>query len=199
MDKKDKNKTFTSAMDDLKGLLDKEGINISSPKDNSNDSSESPILSPDNIEVSDITEAVNNNLINDFEQSLKLKSSNPPEPEDEESAVDLPILDGTITVTDEKTNESNNLDNYISDMDDDDFDVMEFASSVEELEEKVSAIQEPEHLQDFLEKDSEYVAMQKLKTRLQEKLALEIESSIDQLKNKLLASLNQEIERLFKK
>jgi len=186
-------------MDDLRGLLNKEGIDINTPTDNSGEDPDIPTLSPNNIEVSDITDAVNNDLIGDFEQKMKQRISGNPEPEDDTNPTDLPILDGTITVSDENSTESSDLDDYISDMEDDDFDVIDFASSVEELEEKVGAITEPEHLQEFVEQHSENNSIQDLKSKLQKHLALEIENAMDELKNKLQASLNQEIDKLFKK
>lgn len=199
MDKKDKSKSFTSAMDDLKGLLDKEGIDINTQKEDAIEASEIPTLSPDNIDTNDITEAINNDLINDFEQSLKQKPADISKPDDDAEAIDLPVLDGTITVIDEQPQKSTDLDDYIADMDDDEFDVMDFASSVEELGEKVEAIKEPEHLQEFMETQSENVTLQQIKTKLQKSLALEIDQAIEELKNKLLDSLNREIDQIFKK
>lgn len=186
-------------MDDLKGLLDKEGIDINTQKDDVIESSEIPTLSPDNIDSNDITEAINNDLINDFEQSLKQKPANSSKPSDDTEAIDLPILDGTITIIDEQALDSSDLDDYIADMDDDEFDVMDFASSVEELEEKVEAIKEPEHLQKFMETQSENVTLQQIKTKLQKSLTSEIDQAIEELKSKLLASLNREIDQIFKK
>ncbi len=129
-------------MGDLKGLLDKEGIDIGRP-----------LLKNESIPTL-TADLLNNELISHFEEQQKnhsdpLKSEPDSLPEDPQDNFDLPVLDGTISVTDEPL--SADIDDYIADMDDDDFDVMEFADSVEELEEKVQSITQPEDLLKFEE------------------------------------------------
>ncbi len=129
-------------MGDLKGLLDKEGIDIGRPLSKIESI---PTLTAD---------LPNNELISHFEEQLKNQPQDPDpdpvntqssiEPEDTQDNIDLPVLDGTISVVDESV--SPDIDDYIADMDDDDFDVMEFAGSVEDLEQKVQSITQPEDL-----------------------------------------------------
>ncbi|MCP3849297.1 MAG: hypothetical protein GY694_03515 [Gammaproteobacteria bacterium] len=132
-----KNNNFSSAMGDLKGLLDKEGITSK-----------------------------------------------------------LPTLNGTITVTDEDADESE-LDEYISDFEDDSIELSDFAGTVKELEQKVESITDSEELKKFAQSESTNVLIQNLKQTLHRKLKLQIETSIDELKNKLLLSIKKEIDNLF--
>lgn len=202
---KDKANKFTSAMGDLKGLLDKEGIKVNSPQDSNPESPETPALDTSDIDIQDITDTIGNELITNFEQNLrnqqldgfgqdeKISSVN-----DDSASTKLPTLDGTISIVDEKVATSSDLDSYISDMEDDQFDVLEFGSSIEDLEQKVESITEPEHLEEFVQREGNNEPYKMLKKNLQAKLAQQIETSLDELKVKLIASMNSEINKLFK-
>lgn len=156
---KDKSNTFSSAMGDLKGLLDKEGIDINS----------------------------------------EIASDSASNTNDELSPTHLPTLDGTIIVTDEKESGSIDIDDYISDIDDDQFDTMDFIHSKKELEEKVAAITEPEHIDQYTQQETENALIEKLKTNLYFKLSEQVEKSVNELKIKLLESMKNEIDDFFKK
>lgn len=245
---------FTSAMGDLKGLLDKEGINLNSAEQlikntiNSANKSDSdnkiiPTLNMSDIEIPDVLE----------------QKENIPRVNKEVLSGDLPVLTGTITVIDEKESDfvpveapspidnyssfdsssaskssaiddsltvddslsvddslpvddailnknpitaniskALDLDDYISDFDDDQFQMDDFADSVKELEEKVVAITEPEHLHRFEETESGKVQLKNLKNQLHKKLTLQIETKIEEFKSSLLNSLELEINELFK-
>ena len=185
-------------MGDLKGLLDKEGINISHSNSTDENINGQTDEIPYNNEPPTLTDDIDIDLINQFEQHQHEKQTHGLDTSAEnDSPIDLPVLDGTITVIDQKPG-SSELDDYISDIEDDTFDVMEFASSVEELEEKVGSITEPHHLQAFQESESQNLSIQRIKTELQNKLNQQIEQSIEELKQKLLRSIQQEIDALFK-
>ena len=163
-------------MGDLKGLLDKEGIDFSSekspeksPENNSNISSNTDTIPPINIDIPEI------------------------------SPTELPILNGTITIVDSKESapDSVYLDDYISDIEDDNIELADFADTVKELEEKVESITEPEHLHSFEQSESTNVQLENLKNNLQKRLALQIETEIDKLKINLLTSMELEINELF--
>ncbi len=216
-------------MGDLKGLLDKEGISIGHPV---SDKDTIPTLTADLLD---------NEIINQFEEQLR--SSNQKNTNNKESSedispvenfqdssqdtIDLPVLDGTITVSDEKA--PSDIDDYISDIDDDDFDVLEFADSVEQLEETVESITEPEDLLRFEEQAqthhetpavsgksgsnspttseteptrfseiTETIHYEQLKEKLHKQLSFQIELSIAQLKTQLLDNLAAELDAAFK-
>ncbi len=224
-------------MDDLKGLLDKEGISIgrSDPRNSS-----IPTLTSDLLD---------NELIKRFEeqqQSTQQQSTQQKYDEINENPVDnnhadeikalknsqdnieLPVLDESISVTDENT--SPDIDDYIADIDDGEFDVLEFAESVEQLEKTVQSITEPEDLQRFEERiqnippheslseqnpspipvDSDElhtsfaeitqsIHLEQLKEKLHKQLSFQIELSIAELKSRLLDDLATELDAVFKK
>jgi len=229
---KDNKKDFSSAMGDLKGLLDKEGINIGRPV---SDKDTIPTLTADLLD---------NEIINQFEEQLRSSNQNGINNNNEEyseditpvdsfqdnpqDTIDLPVLDGTITVSDEKA--PSDIDDYISDIDDDDFDVLEFADSVEQLEETVESITQPEDLLRFEEQTqthhetpaesskpdshsptitpeavhtsfseiTESIHYEQLKEKLHKQLSFQIELSIAELKSRLLDNLAAELEAVFK-
>ena len=227
---KDNKKDFTSAMGDLKGLLDKEGISIGRPV---SDKDTIPTLTADLLD---------NEIINQFEEQLRSSNQNNTNNKDysedltpidslqdnPQDTIDLPVLDGTITVSDEKA--PSDIDDYISDIDDDDFDVLEFADSVEQLEETVESITQPEDLLRFEEQTqshhetpeisseadnhspsiapetahtsfseiTETIHYEQLKEKLHKQLSFQIELSIAQLKTQLLDNLAAELEAAFK-
>ena len=127
---KDKSSTFTSAMDDLKGLLDKEGIKIDSQQ-----------------------------------------SSDPESPE-------IPVHDDEL------------INNFAT---------PDFTDSIAEREAKAQSITEPEHLNEVERSESDPFQYQELKEKLQIHLTLQIEKSVEELRLKLLSSINSEIDNLFKK
>ncbi|MCW8932978.1 MAG: hypothetical protein OQL19_22395 [Gammaproteobacteria bacterium] len=157
-----KGNKFSSAMGDLKGLLDKEGINLKS--DTQEATTELPVI------------------------------------DNEISETELPVLTDSITKTENKKNQpdTTDLDDYISDFEDDSIELMDFADSVEELEEKVESITDLEQLHNFEQSESSNVQLNHLKQTLHKKLSLQIETSIDELKTKLLNSMESEINDLFK-
>ena len=219
-------------MGDLKGLLDKEGINIGRPV---SDKDTIPTLTADLLD---------NEIINQFEEQLRSSNQNGINNNNEEyseditpvdsfqdnpqDTIDLPVLDGTITVSDEKA--PSDIDDYISDIDDDDFDVLEFADSVEQLEETVESITQPEDLLRFEEQTqthhetpaesskpdshsptitpeavhtsfseiTESIHYEQLKEKLHKQLSFQIELSIAELKSRLLDNLATELEAVFK-
>ncbi len=219
-------------MGDLKGLLDKEGINIGRPV---SDKDTIPTLTADLLD---------NEIINQFEEQLRSSNQNGINNNNEEyseditpvdsfqdnpqDTIDLPVLDGTITVSDEKA--PSDIDDYISDIDDDDFDVLEFADSVEQLEETVESITQPEDLLRFEEQTqthhetpaesskpdshsptitpeavhtsfseiTESIHYEQLKEKLHKQLSFQIELSIAELKSRLLDNLAAELEAVFK-
>ncbi|NOQ78681.1 MAG: hypothetical protein GQ546_04705 [Gammaproteobacteria bacterium] len=139
-----KDNKFSSAMGDLKGLLNQEGINLNSDID---------------------ATTVSGSVI-----------------DDDSTSTFLPTLDGTITVVDEK-------DLSAMDIDDEQFDLMDFTHSKKELEEQVASItREVDHAQ-----------IEKLKIDLSNKLSIQIEKSVSELKIKLLESMKNEIDAFFKK
>ncbi len=217
-------------MGDLKGLLDKEGISIGRT---GSDKDTIPTLRADLLD---------DEIINQFEEQLRSSNQNntnndkyseditPVEgfqnnPQDN---IDLPVLDGTITVSDEKT--PSDIDDYISDINDDDFDILEFADSVEQLEETVESITQPEDLLRFEEQTqthheaaavpskpdnhsstiapetphtsfseiTESIHYEQLKEKLHKQLSFQIELSIAELKSRLLDNLAAELEAAFK-
>ena len=133
-DNKDKNSTFTSAMDDLKGLLDKEGITLNPQQSSVPESPEIPVHDVPDIELKDMTETTDNELTN---------------------TVDAPDFTASITG--------------------------------------------PEHLHEFEHSESDHFQYQELKEKLQIHLTLQIEKSVEELRLKLLSSINSEIDNLFKK
>lgn len=163
-------------MGDLKGLLDKEGIDFSSET--------SPEKSPEN-----------NSKISSNTDTIPAIDIDTPEI----SPTELPILNGTITIVDSKESapDSVDLDDYLSDIEDDNIELADFADTVKELEEKVESITEPEHLHLFEQSESTNVQLENLKNILQKKLALQIETEIDKLKINLLTSMELEINQLF--
>ncbi len=217
-------------MGDLKGLLDKEGISIGRPVSSKNNI---PTLTADLLD---------NEIINQFEEQLRSSNQNNTNNEEyseditpvdslqdnPQDTIDLPVLDGTITVSDEKA--PSDIDDYISDIDDDDFDALEFADSVEQLEETVESITQPEDLLRFEEKTqthhetpvksseldshsptiapeaahtsfseiTESIHYEQLKEKLHKQLSFQIELSIAELKSRLLDNLAAELEAAFK-
>jgi len=163
-------------MGDLKGLLDQEGIDLTSEKSPENNFDITP--DTDTIPGSDID-------IPDISNEL------PP--------TESPVLDGTITIVDAKESDSDSvvLNDYISDFEDDNIELVDFADTVKELEEKVESITEPEHLHLFEQSESTNVQLENLKNNLQKKLAIQIETEIDKLKINLLTSMELEINELF--
>ena len=133
-DNKDESNTFTSAMDDLKGLLDKEGININSQQSSDPESPEIPAPDDLDINIKDIPENTDNELINN---------------------IDVPGFTDSIA--------------------------------------------EPEHLHEVERSKSDHFQYQELKEKLQTHLTLQIEKAIEELRLKLLSSINSEIDNLFKK
>lgn len=181
-----KNMHFSSAMGDLKGLLDKEGINLNSE------------INPDAIPTSPAHTLDNlSNTINPETPPLSedidipLVSNEVPQPK-------LPTLNGTITIIDEnESNQNQYLDDYISDFDNDGSELADFAVSIQELEEKVESITDPEHLHLFEQSEAGNVQLRHMKANLHKKLSQQIETSIDELKAKLLNSMESEINDLF--
>lgn len=148
-------------MGDLKGLLNKEGIDF--------DSDITPESDPDSIMDENFT---------------------PPQ---------LPTLDGTITVEDHNDSSTIDLAEYIADIEDEQFDILDFTNTAKELEEKVESITEPEHLYQFEQQEAENIQIEKIKINLMNKLSKQIELSVDELKIKLLKSIKNEIDEFFKK
>ncbi len=213
----DKGSRFTSAMGDLKGLLDKEGINVKSQEKlvkkaiaDSEDNSDIDI-SDEIIPTLKIVEPDNADLHDRSNQEVDI-----PYIHNDISPVNLPTLSGTITVVDEsepgfvpiddspstplvvESSNTADLDDYISDFDDDQLEMDGFADSFKELEEKVASITEPGHLHKFKQSGSNNAHLEQLKSQLQEKLAQKIEIRIDELKSDLLDSIESEINELFK-
>ncbi|MCN4144051.1 MAG: hypothetical protein LC437_02940 [Thiohalomonas sp.] len=102
--------------------------------------------------------------------------------DDDSTSTFLPTLDGTITVVDEK-------DLSAMDIDDEQFDLMDFTDSKKGLEEQAASItREVDHAQ-----------IEKLKIDLSNRLTIQIEKSVSELKIKLLESMQNEIDAFFKK
>lgn len=225
-DKKDDK--FTSAMDDLKGLLDKEGIklNADSSLDKGVKEDMIPTLNTVKIDISDIQDsaAEDSNILGT--ENLYLDNDSTP--------TGLPVLDGTITVIDDNESDSEDidLDEYISDFEDDNFELTDFASSFEELEEKVESITAPEHIHKFEQDGTQshqpieshqlaeshqpieshqptddniaqqtisHGQLEMLKTELQNTLSLQIETAVNELKEKLTTAMHQEISQILDK
>ncbi len=200
-DKNDNKKSnkFSSAMGDLKGLLDKEGINLSFESD-SEATPDNPLHTVDspsdilNIQIPSLSEEIKkDNVSSTLEIDIPLISNEVPQPK-------LPTLNGTITVVDEIDSDSmpkSDLDDYISDFDEDKNELLGFANTIEELEEKVEAITDPEHLQLFEQNEAQNIQLRHLKASFHKNLAHEIETSIETMKSKLLESMESEINDLF--
>lgn len=223
-------------MGDLKGLLDKEGIDINpenrhSPSESNLNQSQSETTATtdnhlanalisdferlqkesrsqsletlihhretqaDSIESNDSHDSASDNSSNSEDEGISKHATY--EPHDTYEPVKLSTSYDAHFIADK--DDSSELDAYISDIEDDSFDIMDFASSAQELEEKVGSITAPEHLYDFEEKESKNVHLHRLKTELQRKLNQQINQSIDELKEKLLKMIQFEIDSLFKK
>lgn len=102
--------------------------------------------------------------------------------DDDSTSTHLPTLDGTITVVDEK-------DLNAMDIDDEQFDIMDFTHSKKELKEQVASIT----------REVDNAQIEKLKIDLSNKLSIQIEKSVSELKIKLLESMKNEIDAFFKK
>ncbi len=102
--------------------------------------------------------------------------------DDDSTSTFLPTLDGTITVVDEK-------DLNAMDIDDEQFDLMDFTHSKKELEEQVASIT----------REVDNAQIEKLKIDLSNKLSIQIEKSVSELNIKLLESMKNEIDAFFKK
>jgi hypothetical protein len=229
--KENKAKTgnFNSAMGDLKGLLDKEGINIKSRK-----SSIEHQLDP-----KDRTGHIINDLITDYNDSKRKTQATHVDFENQQQAdnnpehyTDIPTtgheLDNTqpgkkeqeteslptltqkvssFSSSEKDKHEPVDLDTYISDIEDDDLDILDFADSLEELEHTVESITDSEELHKFelsapkhhKPKQHKKDQYEQRKEKLRQQLSLQIESSIDELKVKLLTAMNSEIDLFFKK
>ena len=193
-------------MGDLKGLLDKEGIKVN--PENSSDTKSPPTPDILNIDISipadKLVQETNIPLI------------------DNENVPDLPVLNGTISIVDEIVDEnapdsdSDELDDYLADFEEDNIELDTLSYTVKELEEKVESITEPEHILSFEQSENERqlidmslqpdkslqpnnsLQLEKLKISLQTKLAIRIETQIENIKIQLLDSMKSEIEELFK-
>ena len=191
---KDNKKDFSSAMGDLKGLLDKEGINIGRPV---SDKDTIPTLTADLLD---------NEIISQFEEQLKSSRQNDTDHEqysaditpvdgfqdNPQDPVDLPVLDGTITVSDEEV--PSDIDDYISNIDNDDFDVLEFADSVDNHSPTIT----PDAAHSSFSEITENIHYEQLKEKLHKQLSFQIERSIAELKSRLLDNLAAELDAAFK-
>ncbi len=220
-DNGNKDDKFTSAMDDLKGLLDKEGIKLNGETNTAEDII--PTLNTIKIDIPDVQNP-------SAEDTNELATDNDFSDNDSTTG-DLPVLDGTITVVDENADDTDSidLDDYISDIEDDNFELTDFADSFAELEEKVEAITDPEHLHNFeLGEEGEShqpvespqpvdshqqeeshqskhspqqsissEQLENLKNALQQQLSQQIDTAVNELKTQLTDSMHREINQLF--
>ncbi len=227
---KDNKKIFLPPWATWKAFWTKEGISIGRPVSNKDTI---PTLTADLLD---------NEIINQFEEQLRSSNQNTANNEEyseditpvdsfqdnPQDSIDLPVLDGTITVSDEKA--PSDIDDYISDIDDDEFDVLKFADSVEQLEETVESITQPEDLLRFEEQTQAHheipvessepdsnsptiipeaahtsfseitksIYYEQLKEKLHKQLSFQIELSIAGLKSQLLDNLAAELDAAFK-
>ncbi len=182
-------------MGDLKGLLNKEGIELNShPSRETINTDDVPVLHSYTTNKQTITEPTDFAAANNKETGTAVIIDHP-------DSSDLPVLDGTITIVDQPDNEVMDIDEYIADIEDDHFDILDLSHSKQELEEKIGSITEPEHLQQFEQQQQTTTNYQieKLRQQLTIKLSQQIDKSIEQLKTQLLASMNDEIDQFFKK
>jgi hypothetical protein len=182
-----KDNKFTSAMGALKGLLDKEGINLTRNNNASLEEfksvmSNASITSQDmpEIDLPVLTESISINTLNGETVNEEINYS------------EIPKIDETNTID---AQSPVSLDEYISDIEDDDEELQEFASSFEELEEKVESITDPGHLHQF----KHNFELHEFKEILEKQLMQEIEIAIEEAKIKLIDSMQHEINELFKK
>lgn len=163
-------------MGDLKGLLDKEGIKINPPLNAVTESSNSEQPDCPTLDVCPGSD--------DFSKN--------------ESIPELPVLEGTISVIDEINSDSVEQGDDISGMDDDNFEMLDFANPAQASEKQIESITESEDLQHLQQNENRYLQNLQLKENLKQQLALQIENSIAELKVKLLSSINSEIDKIFK-
>lgn len=115
------------------------------------------------------------------------------------SPTHLPTLDGTITTVDEKVTEAMDIDDYISDIEDEQFDTVDFVHSEKELEEKPAVTTEHEHYYQFEQQKTRNAQIEQLKSQLTIKLSKQIEKSVEELKINLIESMKNEIDMFLKK
>jgi len=175
---------FSSAMGNLKGLLNQEGIQINASKREPTkvtsptlDAYHIPVLKPAKKHTTKSTQDIFQHK-NSTELLATINNQT------------------TIPLTEEAIKESA-LNDYLSDFDDD-FDLMGLSETPEQLEEKLQAITSIEDIDNFKNDESQNQQLINLKNTLQEKLTQHIERSVEDLKLTLIKSMNSEIDKLFK-
>ncbi len=182
-------------MGDLKGILDKEGINLSRNKSTRNELTQKESTSLERI-ISELDEtSTYAQDRHEIELPVLTESISINTMQEEAVYSELANIDTTGT-TDSQHPVS--LDDYISDIEDDEEALQEFASSFEELEEKVESITDPDHLHQF-KHNLDLSELNKLKESLEKHLSLKIEKVLAETKIKLIDSMQNEINDLFNK
>ncbi len=182
---------FSSAMGDLKGLLNQEGIQINASNREPTKVVASPTLDAYHIPVLKPAKKDTTKSAQDILSSQAIFQH-------KNSTEILATINNqtTIPVTEEALKESA-LNDYLSDFDDD-FDLMGLSETPEQLEEKLQAITSIEDIDNFKNDESQNQQLINLKNTLQEKLSQHIERSVEDLKLTLIKSMNSEIDKLFK-
>jgi hypothetical protein len=142
--KKNSVSKFSFAMDSLKGILDQEGIVKTDNRDNS--TTFIPTLTVNEILTDDVADLRTTST----EEDTLVKAEQVYEEQiNDENVAHPPILDGTISVIDDTDIVSMELDAYIADLEDDEFDIIDLSKTPIELEEKLATITQPGQIKDL--------------------------------------------------